>query len=106
MSTEAGEVASRVAGLAQRGVDSMQVTRLDSHINTLHEMNGQLDRCCMHHYDLLAKLRGHMPNERGDNAKVAQADPPVMDALSSLDNEIMIKLQELQRMTEELRELI
>lgn len=99
-----GAIASRVAGLAQRA-DSMQTTRLDSHVNTLHEMNNQLDRNCMLTNNILVKLRGNMPEE-ATNSKVAQADPTVMDAISMLDSEIMIKVQCLARYLEELGEII
>ena len=99
-------IGSRVQELSQRaGIDSGGMTRLDHHVNTLHEMNNQLDRHCMHLSSVLDKLRGAMPEE-ATNCKVAPGDPPVMDSMSMLDNEIMMKIQRIAQHIEELRELI
>ena len=101
---EQGAMSDRINTLADRVENN---TRLDRHVSALHEMNNSIERANLQLDNLLNKLRGHLP-EAIDTAKtqVRQADPPVLDLVDILSEEIIGKVYRYNSMIDELRDQI
>lgn len=99
-----GGISGRVNQLAQRVEGGP--TRMEQHMNSLHEMNNNLDRACLQYENMLNKLRGHLPEAAVKGQDSVRGDPPMIEAIDMITGEILQKCGRLNNMADELNELI
>jgi translation initiation factor 2B subunit (eIF-2B alpha/beta/delta family) len=83
--------------------------RMDVHANNLSESLNGLERASLQCDNMLRRLRGNIPSTGDDHAKpptVAQADPPIMQRLDQLSEQIQDISVRLNNQVDELQEYV
>jgi hypothetical protein len=96
---------SSIGGSAQLGPEPTS-SRLDRHVNMLHEILNGLDKANLQSENLLTKLRGSLESTIDPTPNKITEQQSVMTSLESLGDEILGKIHRYNNMIDEIKEQV